>query len=298
MTTECGKVIAANRKRLGWTQAELGAKLNVTAQAVSKWENGNAEPDFATLQRLTELFGIGLEELFGGKSAASEAHPAPTETEHPAPVPTAQPAASQAAAPAKADPRPRVIIGYCDACKKPIEQNSAYHVYPATRGGAQRIVCKACFDRDEARRKRTAYEEERKNFRRSMIVATLVAVAVVLVGVIAAIAAKNPIYLVSIAVAVALFFFVAQCFWTSYALDLLLFFCRSFRLPGLIFTLDLDGILWFIFVKLLFGLLTGMLSVLLFAVGLCISMVVGVVTFPFCLPTEIKKLKEMERSIS
>ena len=132
MTTECGKVIAANRKRLGWTQAELGTKLNVTAQAVSKWENGNAEPDFATLQRLTELFGISVEEFFGGKSAASEARPVPAEPEPPAPVAASQPAASQAsapataalatAAPATADPHPRVYIGYCDACKKPIEQ--------------------------------------------------------------------------------------------------------------------------------------------------------------------------------
>lgn len=280
MKTECGKVIAANRKRLGLTQAELGAELNVTAQAVSKWENGLAEPDFATLQRLTEIFGISAEEFFGGKAEAEQAEKQENK---------------EAPQPPQAPP---VLIGYCDTCKKPIGQKDPYHIYPATRGSAQRIVCGACYKKAEATKKLNEYAEEKRNFRRSMIVSILLAVLVLIIGVALAIVNKDPLWLVSIAVAAALFMFVAQCFWTSYALDLLLFFCRSFRLPGLIFTLDLDGILWFITVKLLFGILTGILSVLLFFVGLCVSMAVGVVTFPFCFPSEIKKLKTMKKSIS
>ncbi len=289
MKTECGKVIAANRKRLGLTQAELGAELNVTAQAVSKWENGISEPDFATLQRLTELFGIGAEEFFGGKK--TETPPAKTEAERD------PPAVQETAAAVQAPQAPPVIIGYCDACKKPIEQNKSYHVYPARRGRAQRIVCGTCYEREEASRRRNEYEDERKTFRRSIIFAILAAALTVLIGTVMAIANKDPVYLVSIAIAAALFMFIAQCFWTSYALDLLLFFCRSFRLPGLIFTLDLDGIVWFILVKLLFGILTGLLSCLLFCIGLFVSMAVGVVTFPFCFPSEIRKLKEMKAAL-
>ncbi len=284
MKTDCGKVIAANRKRLGLTQAELGAKLNVTAQAVSKWENGNAEPDLATLQRLIALFGISAEELFGDKR--TEAKP---DSSHP----SAEGKAAAECAPQAGS----VIIGYCDSCKKPIAQNEKYHVYPATRGKAQRIVCYACYEREETARKRNLYYQERKQFRRSIVVASIVAALVLLIGVIAAIVTKDPIYLVSIAVAAALFMFVAQCFWTSYALELLLFFCRSFRLPGVIFTLDLDGILWFITAKLLFGALTALLSVLLFGIGLCISMAVGVVTFPFCFPSELGKLRDLKQAI-
>ena len=43
-----GEKIASLRKAKGMTQAELGAELNVTFQAVSKWERGESYPDFAT----------------------------------------------------------------------------------------------------------------------------------------------------------------------------------------------------------------------------------------------------------
>lgn len=53
---ELNERIAAVRKAAGLTQEALGARLGVTRQAVSKWENGSATPDAVTLARLcTEL---------------------------------------------------------------------------------------------------------------------------------------------------------------------------------------------------------------------------------------------------
>ena len=62
----CGEQISFHRKRLNMTQTELGEKLNVTAQAVSKWENGISEPDLSSVQRLCRIFGISVDELLGG----------------------------------------------------------------------------------------------------------------------------------------------------------------------------------------------------------------------------------------
>lgn len=55
-----GQKIDTLRKEKGLTQAELGAKLNVTFQAVSKWERGESYPDFATLSRLAKLFDVPI----------------------------------------------------------------------------------------------------------------------------------------------------------------------------------------------------------------------------------------------
>ncbi len=59
-----GKPIRENRLRLNMTQEKLAEKLNVTAQAVSKWENGTGMPDIALLPELSAIFGITIDELF------------------------------------------------------------------------------------------------------------------------------------------------------------------------------------------------------------------------------------------
>lgn len=65
MEQTLGKRIAQNRKHLGMTQEQLAAKLGVTPQAVSKWENDQSCPDIATLPILAEIFGVSIDALLG-----------------------------------------------------------------------------------------------------------------------------------------------------------------------------------------------------------------------------------------
>lgn len=58
------KQIRANRLRLNMTQEKLAEKLNVTAQAVSKWESGSGLPDITLLPELAAVFGVTIDELF------------------------------------------------------------------------------------------------------------------------------------------------------------------------------------------------------------------------------------------
>ena len=44
-----GQFIAARRKAVGLTQAELAEKLGITDRAVSKWETGRTMPDTALM---------------------------------------------------------------------------------------------------------------------------------------------------------------------------------------------------------------------------------------------------------
>lgn len=51
------------RKQHGLSQEELGYKLNVTRQTVSKWELGQTVPEMNKLISLSQIYGISLDEL-------------------------------------------------------------------------------------------------------------------------------------------------------------------------------------------------------------------------------------------
>ena len=53
-----GKRICALRKERGMKQEELAQRLDVSGQAVSKWENDQTCPDIGLLPRLAEVFGV------------------------------------------------------------------------------------------------------------------------------------------------------------------------------------------------------------------------------------------------
>jgi len=60
---EIGKFIAALRRREGLTQQELGERLGVTNKTVSRWENGNYMPDISTLEALSGMFGLSINDI-------------------------------------------------------------------------------------------------------------------------------------------------------------------------------------------------------------------------------------------
>lgn len=56
--------LAEARKEKGFTQAELARRLGVTAQAVSKWERGNAYPDIELLDGIFNVLECSPDYLF------------------------------------------------------------------------------------------------------------------------------------------------------------------------------------------------------------------------------------------
>jgi DNA-binding XRE family transcriptional regulator len=57
--------LSACRKRAAMTQEQLAERLNITRQAVSKWESGQAVPDVETLQRICAALETQPNELLG-----------------------------------------------------------------------------------------------------------------------------------------------------------------------------------------------------------------------------------------
>lgn len=60
-----GTIIMRKRKSLGFTQQALADKLNVSFQAVSKWENGTSCPEIDILPMLANALGTSVDSLLG-----------------------------------------------------------------------------------------------------------------------------------------------------------------------------------------------------------------------------------------
>ena len=59
-----GNKIRELRKRSNLTQEQLSASLNISAQAVSKWEMGASYPDMTMIPTIAAFFNVSLDELF------------------------------------------------------------------------------------------------------------------------------------------------------------------------------------------------------------------------------------------
>ena len=51
------------RKKNGWSQEELAQKMNVSRQAVSKWESAQTIPELEKILQLGALFGVTTDYL-------------------------------------------------------------------------------------------------------------------------------------------------------------------------------------------------------------------------------------------
>lgn len=59
------EILARERKARGWSQEVLAARVQVSRQAVSKWETGDAMPDLPKLLALADALEISLDALCG-----------------------------------------------------------------------------------------------------------------------------------------------------------------------------------------------------------------------------------------
>ena len=67
-----GERLTNERKKLGLTQEDLGAKLNISRQAISKWESDISLPDAANLIKLSSLFSCSIDYILNGTEREEE----------------------------------------------------------------------------------------------------------------------------------------------------------------------------------------------------------------------------------
>ena len=74
-----GEKLQALRKARGWSQEELATQINVSRQALSKWESSASVPDTENVIALSRLFGVTTDYLLlEGEAVVQAAPPAAT----------------------------------------------------------------------------------------------------------------------------------------------------------------------------------------------------------------------------
>ena len=60
---EIGQKLKEKRTALGLSQEQLAEQLGITRQTVANWEKGKTSPDIASVQKLSALYSVSLDEL-------------------------------------------------------------------------------------------------------------------------------------------------------------------------------------------------------------------------------------------
>lgn len=82
-----GERIAYYRKKAGYSQEGLAEQLNVSRQAISKWETGEATPDAERIIALAAVLGISTDTLLLGKEEPEHPYTEAETVRQPAPMP-------------------------------------------------------------------------------------------------------------------------------------------------------------------------------------------------------------------
>ena len=282
-----GQKLAGYRKLSGMTQQQLGEYLNISAQAISKWEKDLSEPALATLRVLADLYKVSVDDLLNPESGFSDMGIFAGN------VDDEESAQKESAA---------MVVGFCKNCGISVTEENLGARQP-------KVLCKDCLAKlendkriaeEQARRKELEYKrsiEIRRNInstkrrahrRFSFIIATLVALTYAIIMIVNMVnsfsGAKIPTLLIGSYV---IFSFVSCLFYDCIVQEVVCdWFDKSLHLPGLIFTFDLDGFIWLIGMKLLFWILGLLFGIVTGIIGILLGLICAPFVFPFLMRKE------------
>ncbi len=294
-----GEKLKSLRNEKKMTQKDLAEQLNVSAQAVSRWENDDVEPSLETLGQLATIFNVSVDELFG-KEPPEKRQAAP-ETVAPA-ADAEQTAAAVRAEVQKVMTEQRPVLAVCEDCNKPLYDGKDIVREKHSEGGST-VRCVRCNAKHQMQAHQFSLDELQEERRRAWIWSTIAAIAVFVISLFVALGPgeKHPLYiLVGLGCALALFAFLSCCFldntfvgemWCSIA------HWGFVDMPGVIFELDFDGIVFLIAAKILFAILGFLLAVASVLFATAVGLVVGIFAFPFALVISNREIAEEKREI-
>lgn len=287
-----GKKLSNHRKLLGWTQQQLGDHLNVSAQAVSKWENDLAEPDLITLKALANLYSLTVDELLNSNNEDFQSKSTKNDF----------------AEDEKAKPE---TIGFCKNCGIVVTDENLGERTPV-------VLCNECYEAKEKaaaaaslKRKQDleAVERERemrknqnsnamkRKLKISSIVAGIIAIAFLVIWIVANFDSISfGTVIAGVILTCFIFTFVSLLFYDTAVLDVLEYMgTASINWPGIIFSFDLDGLIFLIAVKALFAVLGFLFGLVCAVLGVFVSIFISIFIYPFVIGSMIKCIKNGEK---
>lgn len=277
--------IRLHRNKSGLTQKQLAEKLNVTPQAVSRWEKGIVEPDISTLKQMAEIFDVSVVELIDGPNEGEEKSPATEDQNAQAPessvsatnVTSAQPEAIV----------PKVVVAMCEVCHEPIYGGE--RICSSFDGFRNRVVCSKCKKAEEQNKENNLQRRHKQRWVRGWSWATVSALAPLILMIICIVSDPGSAGIfcaLFLPITVVLFCFVFCLLLNNtgvFDVALTIWSWGAVRMPGIIFSLDFDGIVFLIVTKILFAVTGFCLFLLAFLLGSAIGGVCAIFAFPIAI---------------
>ena len=294
-----GSKIAILRKARGLTQADIGALLNISYQAVSKWERDESCPDFETLSRLAQFFNVPISYFEkGGEEVATAAIKTVEQEEKRETQPTAERsvvnenmrfdvvlknAGVNKVAVIKAV-RDVTGLGFFEAkevvdtnsvVKKNLLKTEADEIVAELQASGATATIVAYSQEREKQRQAERIEKCSKARNRGLIWGGIAASVAIVLGIFGG--WKGALGM--LAFDVFLFPFISQLFWDGAVLEVVECGGKVIGTPGIIFTFDLDGFIFLIAMKILFAVLRFLIYIITLLFFVAVAMLIAPFTF-------------------
>lgn len=288
-----GDKIRELRTQNNITQKELSEKLFVTAQAVSRWEKNEVEPSIKTLTEIAKIFNVTVDQLLAEEDIQQNVEQEECEE-------LLQPNVEQSDAEQEqqeVEKEEKYVLAVCEQCNKPIFDSS--DIVRVQEINDKVVLCKACHAANEKKKHNNAVSYGVSQRQKSWGWGIAAGVAAVLIALIVTLKleCKWQVVLGSCIGASAIYPFVACLLLRNNFVGEMVAEIASWgfvRFPGVIFELDLDGILWLLTVKLAFWILGFMIATAALILGVVLGIVVGVFVYPFALVKSYRRPEEAE----
>lgn len=304
-----GSNIRQLRERKGISQKDLSDVLNVTPQAVSRWENDVVEPSLETLRSLSDYFQISLDKIIQGseETNASSAGGKLINEENPK-----TPKAKEGK---KANVVAHELVGICARCGNAVYSDEDYghgdkevcqrtgradhgtyvvYSYDRNVSAGNALFCSSCCNELEGERQKAIeakhIEAKKKNRRGKfwgIVAMVLVGIGLITAGAISMSQGRGAIggwclglspVLGYLAFALVYVLFADNSFVSDVFMGIVSF--GFAKMPGVIFSLDFDGVVFLIAAKILFAILSFCLSVLALAVAIVFAGIFACFVYP------------------